>query len=68
MSVRRTWAVFDVYLGTPVLVERCNTKAGALRVAEQRGCRTCGSLVVIEQLLPAAPRLLHADDTIEPAQ
>jgi hypothetical protein len=64
MGAIRRWAVFDVLLGNPVLVERCATKEEALRVAALRRPPSSGGLYVIEQLLPdralkaapAAPR------------
>jgi hypothetical protein len=58
----RCWAIYDVYLGTPVLVERCATKEGAKRVIEQRGSRSCGALYLVEQVLPDVARVLHQDE------
>jgi hypothetical protein len=58
MSMKRYWAIYDVYLGNPVLVERCATKEGAMRFIEQRGLRSCGALYLVEQLLPDGPRLV----------
>ena len=52
MTAIRRWAVFDVYLGTPVLVERCATREEALKVATSRRLPSCGGLYVVEQLLP----------------
>jgi hypothetical protein len=52
MIAIRRWAVFDVYHGTPVLVERCATKEEALEAATSRRPPTGGALYVIEQLLP----------------
>jgi hypothetical protein len=52
MQMKRTWAVYDVFLGTPVLVERCATKAGAVRVAQLRMGRGGVALHIVEQLLP----------------
>jgi hypothetical protein len=43
-SMKRCWAIYDVYLGYPVLVERCATKEGAMRFVEQRGLRSWGAL------------------------
>ncbi len=72
MSTRRMWAIYDVYLGNPVLVERCTTKAGAMLIAQQRERQTRRSLCVVEQLLPRLPRRLPsngelADESSEPA-
>ena len=36
MSMGRYWAVYDVFLGNLVLVERCVTKEGAMRFVEKR--------------------------------
>jgi hypothetical protein len=58
MGMNRYWAIYDVFLGNPVLVERCATKEGAMRFVEERGLRSCGALFIVEQLLPAGPRLL----------
>jgi hypothetical protein len=52
MKMKRTWVVYDVFLGTPVLVERCATQADALRVAELRKARCGVALHIVEQLLP----------------
>jgi hypothetical protein len=52
MQMKRTWAVYDVFLGTPVLVERCATKAGALRVGQLRMGRCGVALHIAEQPLP----------------
>jgi hypothetical protein len=52
MKMRRTWVVYDVFLGTPVLVERCPTQAAALRVAELRKGRCGVALHIAEQVLP----------------
>ena len=60
--MRRYWAVYDVFLGNPVLVERCATREGAMRFVEERGIRSCGALFIVEQLLPSGPRVLSADD------
>jgi hypothetical protein len=56
--MRRTWAIYDVYLGHPVLVERCDTRAGALQIVKQRSLRSCGAVHIVEQLLPDGPHLL----------
>lgn len=59
MQMKRTWAVYDVFLGTPVRVERCATKAAALRIAEFRSGRCGVALHIVEQLLP---------DRLEPSE
>ena len=58
MNAIRSWAVFDVFLGNPVLVERCATKEDALRVAALRRPPSCGALYVVEQLLPGRALVL----------
>jgi hypothetical protein len=50
--MKRVWAIYDVFLGNPVLVERCATREDAMRFVEHRGLRSCGSLFVVEQILP----------------
>ena len=62
MSMGRYWAVYDVFLGNPVLVERCVTKEGAMRFVENRGQRSGSTLFIVEQLLPAGPRVVSLDD------
>ena len=52
MAMIRCWAIYDVFLGNPVLVERCATKDGAVRYAKQRGRRSCGAVHIVEQLVP----------------
>lgn len=51
----RAWAVYDVFLGNPVLVERCTTKERALRVAELQALPSGAARYVVEQLLPDSP-------------
>ena len=57
-AMKRVWAIYDVFLGYPVLVERCDTQGSALQIVKQRGLRSCGALHIVEQLLPDGPRLL----------
>ena len=52
MEMKRTWAVFDVFLGTRVLVERCATRAAALRLAQRRMGRCGVAFHIVEQLQP----------------
>ena len=52
MNMRRTWAVYTFAHDYPVLIERCATQAGALKVAELRSQSDGGHYAVIEQLLP----------------
>jgi hypothetical protein len=65
MSAIRRWAVFDVFLGNPVLVERCATREEALGAAAVRKPSTCASLFVVEQLLPGRPLTLQSDPARE---
>ena len=67
VGMKRYWAIYDVYLGNPVLVERCATKEGAMRFVERRGLRSCGSLYVVEQLLPDGPRALPPCEGARPS-
>jgi hypothetical protein len=60
MSAIRRWAVFDVFLGNPVLVERCKTREEAMYVAALRTSPSCGALFVVEQLLPGRPLILQS--------
>jgi hypothetical protein len=60
--MKRCWAIYDVHLGNPVLVQRCETKQGAMGFIEQRGLRSCSALYVVEQLLPDGPRALPAGE------
>jgi hypothetical protein len=48
----RYWAVYDVFLGNPVLVKRCPTRESAMVFIADRGLRNCQALYVVEQLLP----------------
>jgi hypothetical protein len=51
--MKRVWAISTTTsLGNPVLVERCATREDAMRFVEHRGLRSCGSLFVVEQILP----------------
>ena len=50
--IKRSWAIYDFFLGNPVFVARCDTKGAALRIAEQRSHRSCTAVHVVEQLLP----------------
>jgi hypothetical protein len=59
MRIRRTWAVYHVYLGYPILVQRCPSKGAADKLAEEMG-QSCDSLYVVEQLMPDGPRLASA--------
>jgi hypothetical protein len=54
----RAWAVYDVFLGNPVLVERCATKDRALRIAELQRLPCGAARFVVEQLLPDGPLIL----------
>lgn len=52
MSMRRTWTIYSFCEGYPVLVERCATESGALRVAELRAREDGAEYAVVEQVLP----------------
>ena len=52
MGVRRIWAVYTFYQDYPVLVERCVTRIGAVRIAELRSRLEGTDYSVVEQLLP----------------
>jgi hypothetical protein len=54
--MRRTWAVFTFYDGHPVLVERWQSRAAALRSAEHFSFMSGRSYQVVEQLLPGHAR------------
>jgi hypothetical protein len=55
----RTWAVYHVYLGYPILVQRCPSKGAADKLAEEMG-QSCDSLCVVEQLMPDGFRVVSA--------
>jgi hypothetical protein len=42
------WAVYDVFLGNPVLVTCCVTREEATHFIEKRGPRSCRALYVVE--------------------
>ena len=48
----RAWAVDDVFLGNPVLAERCATRERDLRIAELQRLPCGAARFVVEQLLP----------------
>jgi hypothetical protein len=55
MGVRRIWAVYTFSQDYPVLVERCVTRVGAVRIAELRSRLEGTDYAVVEQLLPDRP-------------
>jgi hypothetical protein len=55
--MRRTWAVFTFCDAYPVLVERWESRAAALRSAEHFSVMSGRSYQVVEQLLPAQARV-----------
>ena len=50
--MKRSWVIYDVFLGQHVLVARCRTKDEASRIAALRKIPSGGSRVVLEQLDP----------------
>jgi hypothetical protein len=59
--VRRSWAVFTFCDDYPVLVERWQSRAAALRSAEHFSFMSSRSYHVVEQLLPGHVRNLWND-------
>jgi hypothetical protein len=56
--MRRTWAVYDVYEGYPVLLQRFTSKADAARLIAEKSPQVRVSLSMVEQLMPDGPRLV----------
>jgi hypothetical protein len=59
--MRRTWAVFTFCDAYPVLVERWESRAAALRSAEHFSFMSGRSYQVVEQVLPDRARVLPND-------
>ena len=59
--MRRTWAVYDIYEGYPVLLQRFTCKEDAARLIAEKDPQTRGSLSMVEQLMPDGPRLVVSE-------
>jgi hypothetical protein len=65
MGLTRTWAVFGFCEGVPILVDRCASRAGALRLADDRTMTDGLEYRVVEQLLPVEALARWLDDRVQ---
>jgi hypothetical protein len=59
MRMIRTWAVYHVHLGYPILVQRYPSKWAADKAAAEMR-QSCDALHVVEQLMPDGFRVVSA--------